>query len=126
VGDLLFSWAGQLVSFGVHVWRGPPGVLNQHIFKITPKVRFEIAFLEQALSHIIEKAKHGFHGIEMKHITKSALTKYQLPFPPIELQSEFAAHVAEVRALEARQAASRRRLDDLYQSLLHRAFRGEL
>jgi hypothetical protein len=31
-----------------------------------------------------------------------------------------------VRALEAQQVGSRRRLDDLYQSLLHRAFRGEL
>jgi hypothetical protein len=42
------------------------------------------------------------------------------------LAPEGAARVAEVRALEARQAALRRRLDDLYQSLLHRAFRGEL
>jgi type I restriction enzyme S subunit len=125
-GDLLLSWAGQLVSFGVHVWRRPPGVLNQHIFKITPKVRFEIAFLEQALSHIVEHAKHGFHGIEMKHITKAALSKYQMPYPPIELQRQFAVRVAQVRALEAQQAAARRLLDDLFQSLLHRAFRGDL
>jgi hypothetical protein len=34
--------------------------------------------------------------------------------------------VAEVRALETKQAESRRRLDDLFASLLHRAFRGEL
>jgi hypothetical protein len=34
--------------------------------------------------------------------------------------------VSEVRAIEKKQAESRRRLDDLFQSLLHRAFRGEL
>jgi type I restriction enzyme S subunit len=49
-----------------------------------------------------------------------------IPFPPIPLQCAFAARVAEVRAVEAQQAASRRRLNDLFQSLLHRAFRGEL
>jgi type I restriction enzyme S subunit len=50
----------------------------------------------------------------------------RLPLPPLDLQQAFAARVAEVRALETRQAASRRRLDNLYQSLLHRAFRGEI
>jgi len=46
--------------------------------------------------------------------------------PPLPLQREFAAQVAEVRAMEAKQTESRRRLDDLFASLLHRAFRGEL
>lgn len=34
--------------------------------------------------------------------------------------------VAQVREMEAKQAESRRRLDDLFYSLLHRAFEGEL
>jgi len=42
------------------------------------------------------------------------------------LQIEFATRVSEIRALQAEQAASRRRLDDLFQSMLHRAFQGEL
>ena len=37
-----------------------------------------------------------------------------------------AARVSEIRAMKTAQAASRRRLDDLFQSLLHRAFQGEL
>ena len=37
-----------------------------------------------------------------------------------------AARVSEVRALQAEQATSRRRLDELFQSLLHRVFQGEL
>ena len=51
-----------------------------------------------------------------------------MPFllPPLALQQAFAAHVAEIRQLEARQAASRQRLDALFQSMLHRAFNGEL
>ncbi|BFU95800.1 MAG: hypothetical protein NTNFB02_25220 [Nitrospira sp.] len=37
-----------------------------------------------------------------------------------------AARVAEIRTMETPQAVSRRRLDDLSASLLHRAFEGEL
>lgn len=125
-GDLLLSWAGQLVSFGLHIWNGPTGVLNQHIFKVVPKLAFERTYLEQALTYVVETAKHRFHGIEMKHITKAALHKYTFAYPPIVLQREFAARVAEIRAMKAQQGASRRRIDNLFQSLLHRAFAGQL
>jgi hypothetical protein len=42
------------------------------------------------------------------------------------LQKEFAQRVSEIRELEEAQSSSRRRLDDLFQSMLHRAFNGEL
>jgi hypothetical protein len=45
---------------------------------------------------------------------------------PIRLQNEFATRVTEIRALAAVQAASRQRRENLFQSLLHRAFNGEL
>jgi type I restriction enzyme S subunit len=56
----------------------------------------------------------------------SELSALQLPLPPLELQHTFAVRVVEVREVEAVQAVSRRQLDDLFQSLLHRAFQGEL
>lgn len=56
----------------------------------------------------------------------SELSALALPLPPLPLQQEFARRVAEIRALEAAQAASRQRLDSLFQSMLHRAFEGEL
>lgn len=49
-----------------------------------------------------------------------------VPLPPVPQQKEFAARVYHIRAMQAEQAASRRRLDDLFQSMLHRAFQGEL
>lgn len=56
------------------------------------------------------------------HLTGEKLKAMMVPLPPLSLQREFAARVTEVRAMEAKQAAARRRLDDLFQSLLHRAF----
>ena len=53
--------------------------------------------------------------------TRNALNRLRLPFASTSLRS--------TRLRAARfgvQAASRHRLDDLFQSLLHRAFNGEL
>ena len=59
-------------------------------------------------------------------LSTSIVKRLEVPLPPIALQRQFAVRVAEVRAMEAQQAASRQRLDDLFQSMLQRAFRGEL
>lgn len=59
-------------------------------------------------------------------INQTAIEQIRLPVPPLPLQNEFAARVSEIRAVQAEQSASHRRLDDLFQSMLHRAFRGEL
>ncbi len=46
--------------------------------------------------------------------------------PPLALQKEFARRVIEIRILETEQAASRRGLNNLFQSMLHGAFNGGL
>ena len=65
-------------------------------------------------------------GAIMEGWNSTIIKKLQLKIPPLSLQKEFGARVAEVRAIEAELATSRRRLDDLFQSMLHRAFNGDL
>jgi len=65
-------------------------------------------------------------AVGQANINGKELQAIRFPLPPIKLQREFAARVVGVQAMEANQVSSRRRLDDLFQSLLHRAFRGEL
>lgn len=59
-------------------------------------------------------------------ISMGRLKGLRVPVPPLSLQNNFAARVAAILVMESGQAASRRRLNDLFQSLLHRAFRGDL
>jgi type I restriction enzyme S subunit len=40
-----------------------------------------------------------------------------VPLPPLEDQRQFLKELAEIRAMESEQAASRRRLDELFQSI---------
>jgi type I restriction enzyme S subunit len=65
-------------------------------------------------------------GGSMKNISKPKVLSLEVPLPPLALQTKFAQHVTEIRELEAGQATSRARLDALFQSMLHRAFNGEL
>lgn len=127
-GDILLSWSGTPgTSFGCFRWGGPEGWLNQHIFNVRLKPEIDGEFFIEAinarLAELISKA-HG--GVGLQHVTKGTLNGVQLPRPPITIQRTFAARVAEIRALEAEQVVSRKRLDDLFQSLLHRAFSGNL
>ncbi len=65
-------------------------------------------------------------AVGQANINAQELKAIQLPVPPIELQRIFAVRVAEIRELQSAQAACLQRLDGLFQSLLHRAFQGEL
>lgn len=81
-----------------------------------------MAALVQSRDHLRALASGSTH----KTIYFPTVEQFSIPVPPLPLQQTFARRVAEIRELEAAQAASRRRLDALFASLLHRAFAGEL
>jgi len=54
------------------------------------------------------------------------LRAFPLLLPPPEVQRAFAARVAEIEKLKAAHRAHLEKLDTLFASLQHRAFRGEL
>ncbi|PPT91528.1 hypothetical protein XaraCFBP7407_21670 [Xanthomonas arboricola pv. arracaciae] len=86
-GQILFSWAGTKgVSFGPTVWRGPRGVLNQHIFKVQPKDHIDSEWLYWVLKHVtdrIEAQSHGFKAT-LVHVKKSDIDRQPIFAPPAE------------------------------------------
>ena len=68
----------------------------------------------------------GATGIAQQHFNIGEARKLEISVPSLTLQNSFTARVAEIRAMEVQQSLGRQRLDALFQSLLHRAFRGEL
>ena len=54
-GDLLFSWSGTPgTSFGAFRWYRGKGVLNQHIFRVLPKIDVDLDYLKYALNGNID------------------------------------------------------------------------
>ena len=90
-GTLLFSWSGNRgTSFGPHIWSGPRGVLNQHIFKVIPREHHSRDFLYLVLKYatrVLENEAHGASGLV--HVTKSRMENFEvnLPTNSLKLQS---------------------------------------
>jgi type I restriction enzyme S subunit len=76
------------------------------------------AFLNLAISFI--------HGQTRSRISSGQLAKILVPIPPINLQNQFAERVQlmETQKQQAQEALAKS--EDLFQSLLQRAFKGEL
>lgn len=64
--------------------------------------------------------------IGMANINAQELRSIPIPIPPLDLQRAYAARVAEIDKLKAQHRAHLAKLDALFASLQHRAFRGEL
>ena len=75
---------------------------------------------------ILKQAEKGIRAIGVPDLGINEIKNFQIIVPPMVLQKQFAKRATEIRQLEITQASARRRLDDLFQSLLDRTFKGEL
>lgn len=131
-GELLFAWAGvKGVSFGPTIWPGPRGVLNQHIYRVTPKAAVDLHWLHAALQLVtrrVEAKSHGFKS-SLVHVHKSDITEQVVSVPPLPEQRRIAGILRTWdEAIDAASRlidAKRRRLDVLRANLLTPAHRGE-
>lgn len=121
----------ELVGCGKFPSQLPKGIVfPDTIIAAVPKLdRLVPAFLEAAWEQAntrsqIQASARTTNGTYK--INQTAIEQIRLLLPPLPLQREFAARVSDIRAMQAEQATSRRRLDDLFNSMLHRAFQGEL
>lgn len=88
-GQMLFAWAGTRgVSFGPTIWRGPTGVLNQHIFKVSAKPAVQEGWLYWALRYVTDRIERSAHGFKdtLVHVKKSDIDRQPVLVPPIEQQ----------------------------------------
>lgn len=105
-----------------------PVAINQDMKALLPKQPIEPVFLRWSLqtqhAHLLNKVSTAGHGT--KKLDSDRLRAVTIPVPPLSMQKDFVARVTEIRAMQADQAASRCRLERLFQSMLHRAFQDDL
>jgi type I restriction enzyme S subunit len=124
-GDLLFAWSGtRESSFGPTIWRGPRGLLNQHIFNVREKKSIVCRdFLYLLLKHNLERIAASAHGFKdsFVHVKRSDLTSVTVGVPPIDEQmrivsiaeSEAGSVKAEAQRLKALRRVKDALMDDL-------------
>lgn len=126
-GDILYGMIGTIGSPVIVNTDRKFGIKNVALFKFRGrkvnnyyiKTLFEDDFLTKKL--LSEK-----RGGNQKFVSLDILRNFNIPLPPFELQQEFAALVQKVEALKSKQQTSAKELDNLFNSLMQKAFKGEL
>jgi type I restriction enzyme, S subunit len=132
-GDVLLTEGGDFDKLGRGaLWEHDvPNCIHQnHVFRVRVE---QSKLLPIFFSNFLRtaEARAYFLGCAKKTTNLASINMTQLkglpvPLLPLKVQHSFATRIAEIGNLETAQAASRKRLDDLFQSLLYRAFRGAL
>lgn len=129
-GDILISRAGTVGRLCVARPTKHPSIIGTNLIRLsleeTKIVPDYVASLFTYFGDRMGRLRATSDDNAYSFVQTNTLKSLSIPLPPLPLQKEFKARLAEIRAMEASQASSRRRLDDLFQSLLHRAFQGEL
>lgn len=87
-GDLLVSWSA---SFKTIIWPGPAGVLNQHIFRVTPHAGVDKSYVRHAIEAAFEDLRQHQVGIGMMHLRRGDFLGHHVAEPPTPVQAQVAA-----------------------------------
>ena len=85
-GDILFSWSATLL---VNIWNSGEALLNQHLFKVTPKVANYKAYTFYTLVILVEKIKKHVVGATMQHLRKDTVESAQILIPSTEVLTAY-------------------------------------
>ncbi len=128
-GDLLFAWAGvKGVSFGPYIWRGPRGVLNQHIYLVRPREKIAPLWLFETLRQVtqgIEERAQGFKS-SLQHLRKADITAHQILVPPYSEQEAMAKHCATFADMESIEVSNLQAVKRLKSALMDDLFSGRV
>jgi len=130
--DVLFNITGASVCRCSVVPKNVlPARVNQHVSIIrTIKNRLNPLFLSSLLisenikTELLEVGGGG--GAVMEAITKVQLEKYQIAVPPVVIQNKFVDRLIIIEQQKASAQVSFEKAEELFNSLLQKAFKGEL
>ena len=103
-----------------------PALLVQRVARLRGKAGIPNAFLFHTLGQPAFVRHCRPTETTIPHISPKEIRSFTFSFPPLALQQDFARRIAAVDKLKSAHRASLAKLDALFASLQHRAFRGEL
>ena len=126
-GEIIMNKIGSAGEFWLMPYLNRPVSLglNQLMmtFKNLDKFYFYFYFSTNYGKKLINSK---LNGATTKSITKTALRDLDILYPPMELQNQFAERVAMIEAQKQQAQSELAKSEELFQSLLQRAFNGEL
>lgn len=128
-GDLLVCEGGEVGRAAI--WNGqmPECYFQKALHRVRPRDHKCVA--EYLLYLLWARARRGAlvdlnSKATIPHLTGVQLAALRVPLPPFKLQQEFAGQVQATSLVVAKASVSRRKIEMIFATMLHRAFTGEL
>ena len=93
-GDLIFSWSATLTA---KIWDAEDGILNQHLFKVTPHAGIAREYLLQSILYTLKEFQNLTTGSTMKHIQRGKLSQVFVKVPADEIMKRYNKSVDNIR-----------------------------
>lgn len=127
-GDIIISRAGTVGKMCVARMDGESAIISTNLIRLRlgDKLRpLHVVSLMNYCKGRVGRLKKGADGA-FTHMNTGILDKLEFPYPPTELQDQFATIVEKVEGLKSRYQHSLTDLENLYGALSQKAFKGEL
>ncbi|MGI2798770.1 restriction endonuclease subunit S [Photobacterium damselae] len=131
-GDILISLVGTIGKVLILSDKVEPGIINPRLVKLSLNESIRRQYVKAYLdSPVAKQFFKGFsHGGTMEILNLGILRKLPIALPPVDEQKEIVRLVdqyfAFAETIEAQVKKAQARVDNLTQSILAKAFRGEL
>ena len=128
-GDILISLVGTYGKISIIPEVFEEGIINPRLMKLTPNKDIikpdYLKFLLQS-EYVGRQLKSQSRGGTMDIINVGIIRKVTIPLPHIEIQSQFVERMTLIKEQKAIAQKSLEKSEELFNSLLQRAFKGEL
>jgi type I restriction enzyme, S subunit len=122
-GTLCITIAANIAETGVLEF---DACFPDSVVGFLPGPRVTTEFVQAWLAFLQPTLAANAPQLAQKNINLKILGELPIPTPPIDLQQEFSRRRENVESVIGMQTASNQQSDVVFQSILHRAFRGEL
>jgi len=129
LGDIIYTKVGATYGRAALVDTETPFCLYVSVALIKPKKEIVLSkFLQYSINHpfVKRQADKSIKGAGVPDLHLIEIKSFEIPVPPIELQTEFADIVSKTETLKDEYKKSLVELENLYGSLSQQAFKGEL
>ena len=93
-GDIIFSWSATLAA---KIWDEEDGLLNQHLFKVTPNEGISREYVLQSILKTLDEFSNLTTGSTMKHIQRGKLRQVYVKVPSTILMKRYEEYADSIR-----------------------------
>ncbi|HCQ5682748.1 TPA: restriction endonuclease subunit S [Clostridioides difficile] len=123
---LLIAMYGQGKTRGMTGKLGIEATTNQACASILPNSEENMDFVWHQLKLLYEDLRNLGRGGNQPNLNINLIKSYKLIFPPVELQNNFIEFVNQSNNLKFKIETNLKELEDNFNSLMQKAFKGEL